>query len=109
MAISTDAERETAIKARIEAALEQAAVKAGVSIVLDTWRQGVAEPELPVRVGGKARVLEVSQPFLEDEPDNVALRRIELAASQLVEGEAPRIQLLHGGVYRAWGPGRERA
>jgi hypothetical protein len=107
MSISTDTERAAVMKARIEAALDDAAAKAAVSLVLDKWRQGVDEPELPVRVGDRQRVLEVSHVFLEKEPDSVALRRIGLAASHLVEGEAPRIQLYPGGVYRAWGPGRE--
>jgi len=108
--MGNDARRAANMRATIEEALEAASARPGVpDIRIDGWRQGESEPELCVVVGGKRRVLEVSQEFLEDEPDSDALRKVSLAASELVRGDAPRVQLLHGGVFAAWSLSREPA
>lgn len=110
MVTPSDAERVATMRAAIEDALKQAAAKPGVpAIRIDAWGRGEAEPELHVVVGEKSRVLEVSQAFLEDEPDSDALREVSVAASQLVEGNAPRVQLFHRGVFAAWRLSREPA
>lgn len=103
MTTSSDVQREVTMKALIEAALKQAAAGPGApSFAIEGWTQGDAEPELSVLVGGRPRVLEVSQPFLEDEPDEDARRKIAAAAAHLIRGEARRVQLFHRGVFVAW-------
>ena len=108
MVVSSDASRQSSMQAHIEEALKRAGDKPGApGITIGAWSQGREEPELRVVVGGKPRVLEVSRNFLEDEPDSDALTKVSLAATQLVEGEAPRVQLFHRGVYVAWPLTRE--
>jgi hypothetical protein len=107
MPATTDADRQAMMRARIESELRSAASRpGGPDVIIHGWGDQWP-PELRVVVGGKARVLEVSDEFLEDEPDSESLKKVSVAASQLVYGEAPRVQLLHRGVFAAWRLSRE--
>jgi hypothetical protein len=110
MSVFSDTTRAASMRDAIERALRQVAAKPGAPpITVQGWGERVGDAELHVDVDGKRRVLEVSEAFLEDEPDDAALRRVTLAATHLVEGAAPRVQLRHGGVFAAWSLSRERA
>ena len=103
MVVSSDTEREAKMRTLIEDALKRAGAKAGAPVEITRWGHGESEPELYVLVGGQRRVLEVSEEFLEDEPDGDALRKVAAAAREIVEGDARRVQLFHRGVFAAYG------
>jgi hypothetical protein len=108
MSISSDTEREAAMRGAIEQELNRAAAVPGAaSVEIKGWTHDEAEPVLHLLVNGERRTLEVSEPFLEDEPDATALRKVSVAVQHLLTGEAPRIQLYHRGIYAAWSLGRE--